>query len=184
MSERQKHGFAFEEAVKNILGVTENKSYTDKWDIGDSVSVKFIRENGSVDMGSMPRIVKALLSDTDFTMILGRHKNKVCTEVYELTFTPEVRKALLGQMTLENVEEADQQIKSFSLGLHSEARNYAKSWKALNKNNFGLLTAAPKIDSKSQRRLQCTINNTNLKRLFNLESSDRFSSLVGVSFDK
>lgn len=184
MSERQKHGFNFEDAVKELLGIKEEKSYTAKWDIGDCISVKFIREGGSVDMGSMPRIVEALSSDKPFTMILGRHENKVCTQVYELVFTDEVKKALLGKISLDSIEEADIVIKSFPYGKHQEARDFAKVWKQGNKKNFGLLTPAPKIDSHTQRRLQCTINNTNLKKLFDLTPSEKFSSLVGVSFAK
>lgn len=183
MSERQKHGFNFENAVKEVLGVDEEKSYTAKWDIGDSISVKFIREGGAIDMGSMPRVVKALM-EKDFTMILGRHKDKVCTEVYELVFDERVRKALLGSISLNSIEELDIVIKAFPRGKHEEAREYAKFWKKINKDKFGLLSPAPKIDSHTQRRIQCTINNSNLKKLFDLTPSEKFSSLIGVSFAK
>jgi hypothetical protein len=179
MAERQAHGFRFEDSVKRILGVEENKSYTDKWDIGSNISVKFISSKGTVDMGSVVRIFEAL-NNPGWTMILGTHTNKVCERVVEIEFTEEVCEALKGDLTLEDVTEFDRQVKSYGLGKHQEARDFAKQWKKEHKQ--GMLTIQPKIDSKTQRRVQCGINKTNLKKLFDLQQSERFAELVGEDF--
>lgn len=180
MSERQIHGFNFENAVKPLLGAQSN-SYTAEWDANDNISIKFIG-SGTIDMGSIIRVFTHL-QNPGWQMILGRHRNKVCHSVYELTFTEEVCKALRGDLSLEMVTEFDKTIKSFEVGQHREARTYAKVWKLANKFRMGLLTVQPKIDSKSQRRVQCGINNTAFEKLFpNAQLSKRFESLVGVNF--
>jgi len=180
MAERQQHGFNFENAVKSFLGA-QNNSYTAEWDAENNISIKFIG-SGTIDMGSIVRIFTHL-QNPGWTMILGRHSNKVCHSVYELTFTEEVCKALRGHLTLEMVTEFDNTVKSFVVGQHKEARAYAKMWKLANKLRMGLLTVQPKIDSKNQRRVQCGINNTAFKKLFpNAQLSKRFESLVGVNF--
>lgn len=182
MAERQIHGFRFEERVKEILEVNEHKPYNSSWDIGDSVSVKFISSTGTIDMGSVVRIFEAL-ERGNWTMVLGRHTNKVCDNVYELFFNKSICDDLMGQLTLEDVTEFDNAIKSFGEGLHNEARAYAKNWKQENKHKMGLLTIQPKIDSKRQRRVQCGINKTNLAKLFGeLTPCETFSALVGEKF--
>lgn len=180
MAERQRHGFNFEDAVKPILGEAGNH-YTAEWDVGTNTSIKFIG-SGTIDMGSIVRIFSHL-QNPGWYMILGRHNKKVCSAVYELTFTEEICKALMGGLTLADVTEFDTTIKSFGLGRHEEARAYAKEWKNANKTRTGLLTIQPKIDSKTQRRVQCGINNTNFKKLFpSVQLSEKFQSLVGVDF--
>jgi hypothetical protein len=181
MAERQAHGFRFEQKIKDILDVNEVKSYTSKWDIGDSISIKFISSRGTIDMGSVVRIFEAL-ERGNWTMILGRHTDKVCDAVYELFFTEEICKKLMGDLTLQDVVEFDNAIKSFGPGKHNEARAYAKAWKEENKHKMGMLTIQPKIDSKNQRRVQCGINRTNLEKLFELETCSTFEKLVGENF--
>lgn len=181
MSERQSHGFAFENRVKSLLGVTEEKSYTSKWDIGSNISVKFISSTGTVDMGSAVRIYESL-ENPGWKMILGRHVDKVCVDVFELEFTPEICEKLKGDFTSRDILAFDEAIKSFEVGRHVEAREFAKLWKAHMKKRMGLLTIQPKIDSRSQRRVQCGINRTNLQKLFNLTTSETFKSLIGENF--
>lgn len=181
MAERQAHGFRFESAVKEVLGVSDTKGYTAAFDIGEDISVKFIGK-GTVDMGSVVRIFEHCLKP-GWKMVLGRHSgNKVCSAVYELDFDEEVCSRLMGALSLEDVASFDAKVKSFPEGEHDAARKYAKAWKAEHKHKMGLLTIQPKIDSKSQRRVQCGINNTNLQKLFSLVPSDTFASLIGENF--
>jgi hypothetical protein len=55
---------------------------------------------------------------------------------------------------------------NFPEGKHEEARKFFKQWKKDNKDRLGLLTLSGKVDSKRQRRWQCSINKTNYKKLF------------------
>lgn len=181
MAERQAHGFKFEDKVKETLGIIDSAAYTAEWDIGDNTSVKYIAGTGSINMASVVRIVKAL-NNPGWTMILGRHDNKTCTKVSTIVFDKDTCETILGDLTLEQVQEFEEKIKSFPVGKHLEARAYAKNWKKENKGKTGLLTINPKIDSKSQRRVQCSINNTVLNKLFKVEQDARFTQLVGVNF--
>ena len=48
----------------------------------------------------------------------------------------------------------------------SQGIAFAKKWKKENAHKMGLLTITHKIDSKSQRRVQCNLNYSNYVRLF------------------
>tara|TARA_Y100000114_G_scaffold66331_1_gene60815 strand:- start:978 stop:1541 length:564 start_codon:yes stop_codon:yes gene_type:complete len=185
VSERQKHGFKFESQVINDLNLTPETSYTAEWDAYDSndtpISIKCIASTGTIDCGSVVRMFKHFKSP-GWDMILGRHANKVLKAVYRYSFTKEVCDALIGDLTLEDVQTFDRNIKSFKQGYHTEARKYAKDWKAEYKSKTGLLTVQPKIDSKTQRRVQCGINQTALSKLFSSTPYDSLQHLIGVNF--
>jgi hypothetical protein len=192
--ERQYHGFNFEDAVKKVLG-EEDRGYTAKFDIVHNempISVKFIRNGGSVDCGSFKRIwehcVNTIETGESWYMVLGRHEGKTCTTVYELEFTPERCKQVMGKLPTEEVYAVDKMLsqRTFPAGKEEadKARLFHRAWKAEWKHLFGKITPAPKVDTKTQRRMQCTINNTNLKYLFGetLVQSKRYEELVGVQF--
>ena len=188
--ERQVHGFNFQKAVQDILGV-KDLGYTSKFDIvhdGKDISVKFIGVGNSVDCGSFKRIWQACLNTVEtresWYMILGRHVDYVCTAVYELELTPEVCKAIMGDLPTEEVYGICEiiSLKHWPIGHHNEAREVAEQWKAEWKHLFGKISPARKIDSKKQRRMQCTINKTHLNSLFDLVPSKTFESLVGKNF--
>lgn len=181
MSARQIHGFKFEDAVKKILNIQEEKSYTSKWDIGDSISVKYIKVGGSIMMGDIKRQFEPLQTLTS-VIILGRHQDRVCTDVCEVEVTAEIWSKLHGSLTLEEVTAFDKKLKSFPVGQHLEARAYAKEWIANNKHKIGMLTVNPKIDRNAQRRVQCSINTTNFNILFNVSTSPKFKVLIGGDF--
>ena len=187
--ERQVHAFKFEDQIKIDLDVVEEeKGYIDEWDIGTNVSVKFIKEKGPIAGSDILRMLKHL--DTvietgdSFFMILGRHINKKCSAVYELEFTPEICKALKGQLTTELIKEFADQVKHDFKGPENEkaCQLFHKQWKEEHKHLMGKLTVNPKVNS-TNRRVQCSINMRNYNSLFgNIEPSDKFQHLVGVDF--
>jgi len=189
--ERQYHGFNFEDAVKKVLG-EEDRGYTAKFDIVHNempISVKFIRNGGSVDCGSFKRIwehcVNTIETGESWYMVLGRHEGKNCTAVYELEFTPERCKQVMGKLPTEEVYTVCDLISlsTFPVGEHAECRATAQEWKTKWKHLFGKITPAPKVDSGSQRRMQCTFNNTCVKFLFgDLVQSEKYKKLVGAQF--
>ena len=184
---RQAHGFRFEKSVIEELNLIPEKSYTAKWDAygPDSIpiSIKCISLTGNVDCGSITRMFEHFL-DPGWDMIVGRHLNKVLQSVYRYTFTKEVCDALIGQLTLEDVKEFDTQVKGYPKGYHEEARKYAKTWKTENKPRMGLLTVQPKIDSKTQRRVQCGINRSTLIKLFPTKPYEPLVRLIGKDFGR
>ena len=184
-NERQAHGFRFESQVVNDLNLIPETSYTAKWDAYDTddtpISIKCISLTGTIDCGSVVRMFEHFNSP-GWDMIVGRHLNKVLKAVYRYSFTKEICDALMGDLTVEDVRAFDENIKSFEQGRHTEARAYAKSWKAAHKSRTGLLTVQPKIDSKTQRRVQCGINRTALNKLFSPIPYEGLSHLIGVDF--
>ena len=65
-------------------------------------------------------------------------------------------------------KEFDKKIKTFPAGKlgQSEGITFAKKWKKDRKDRMGLLTITHKIDSKTQRRIQCNLNYKNYIKLF------------------
>lgn len=185
-TERQAHGFRFETAVINELNLTVYGDYTSTWDALDKetpISIKCISSTGNIDCGSVVRMFEHF-NNPGWEMIVGRHQNKILTSVHRYLFDKEVCDKLTGDLTLEEVRDLDSCIKTFGEGHHEEAREVAKEWKAENKSRMGLLTIQPKIDSKRQRRVQCGINRSAIKKLFPYSELEQLQHLIGVNFGK
>lgn len=179
MSEVQKHGFDFEDWVKKIVFKIDdpNSKYTDKWDIDTMVldnkipvSVKLMGEKNAVEFSSALRMWK---NTEEFILILGRWKQvnkntKKITSIDEINITKDILDKFKGQITLEEITEFDKKIKSFPHGKDGQKNGiiFAKKWKNDRKEKMGLLTITHKIDSKDQRRVQCSLNYTNYLKLF------------------
>ena len=73
-----------------------------------------------------------------------------------------------GDISLEEIKEFDKKIKTFPAGKVGQKLGieFAKQWKAERKDRIGLLTITHKIDSKTQRRIQCNLNYSNYIKLF------------------
>ena len=185
-NERQAHGFRFEERVIEELNLVPEGDYTAKWDAYDSntpISIKCISLTGNIDCGSIVRMFEHFLNP-GWDMILGRHQNKVLRAVFRYSFTEQICKDLIGDLTLEDVKGFDEGVKSFPRGYHDEARIYAKDWKREYKPKMGLLTVQPKIDSIVQRRVQCGINGTSVLKLFSDTPYLPLVGLIGVDFGR
>jgi len=176
MSEVQNHGFVFENWVKSILGVQElATNYTQKWDIpGETpISVKCMGITNALEFGSTVRIWEI---DETFTLVIGRWKQvglkKIIISIDEIDLRPDDLSKMKGGITLEEIKEFDKRIKSFPAGKDGQRDGiaFANQWKKDRKNRMGLLTITHKIDSKSQRRIQCNLNYKNYIQLFGIPS--------------
>jgi hypothetical protein len=70
-SARQLHGFEFEDYIITKFGLTKSKSYTSEYDAyekGVPVSIKYIKEKGSIDLGDYFRNAN---KKQDFIMYVG-----------------------------------------------------------------------------------------------------------------
>ena len=173
MSERQNHGFKFQAEIEQLFGVAPS-SYTAKWDIENSntlISVKMIKNSGAIELGSLLRFYENI---SPFTMIIAWHNNSKIVGVESVEFTEDILKLLKGSLSLEEITTAHKtlSIANFPLGSHELARAYFKEWKQLNKSKIGLITPTGKVDSKSQRRWQGSINQTNWLKLFKTKSNN------------
>ena len=170
MPESQLHGFAWEDEIKrSAFRMETSVNYTGAHDIPKEFNIFNANENisvkttgsGTVCMGDALRLFR-YSPDEKHTCILVRYKQeadrKVLTSTYELDL--DNRPLLWGSVTLEDVVELDALVRSMPSGtrdatIDAEIRRKKKELNALS----GMIRFNPKIDSKSQRRLQCSIPN-------------------------
>lgn len=193
MPESQQHGNIWEDAIKKqVYQITEKIPYTAKFDIPkeynkhnptENVSIKTTQLK-SVDMGDALRMVQ----NTEPTSLLViRYKQleekKRLNELVHCQMPP--REILFGSVTMEEVEQLNKMIKAVPKGkpeetLLQEIHAYKDT---LNKKS-GYAFFRPKLDSQSQRRLQCSI--TDLEGLLQknpglLRERNSEGTLYGVS---
>lgn len=161
---RQNHGFIFENWVK-VTCAKKSKGYGYKWDIPKEwnptahdgpISVKSIKWGSSICLGDAIRQYDIYI---DFTMIVGfwdkvDRKIKVI-DIVEVPITNSTWRSLWGNISIDNLEELDKIIKDRDIH-YEDVRTNAKQYKDQLSNS--IITLNPKIDSKVQRRLQCSIS--------------------------
>lgn len=174
MVEVQFHGFSFEKWVRENLFEGYTGNYMQEWDIppdynrhpaisenmrGIPVSVKSAKYGSPIGLGDINR-QRAI--NQPFLMIVGFWKQRTPTEkwIEEIgcaLFLPVEWNSLWGALDAIRIREIDLLIKDHSISFE-QARQKAKEWKkevaAPSDCHF---VVNPKIDSKSQRRIQCSL---------------------------
>lgn len=168
MPESQKHGFLWESEIKtNVFGLTGLDTYTAVHDIdrnrnnlnpNENVSIK-TTGNATLCMGDALRVFD-YEDGVEHTCIAiqyeQREQQKVLTSVYEIDLTK--REILWGGVTKQDVEELDRLVRSMPANRRDPELDKAIAHKKKELNaKSGAIRFNPKIDSKSQRRLQCSI---------------------------
>ena len=174
MVEVQKHGFSFEEWVRSTFFDGYEGIYMRKWDIPPDynkhqlipehlrkvpVSVKAAKYGSPISLGD---IIRQRTIDHSFVMIAGFWKQKTLKEksfeeIEAVLFTPQLWDSLWGNLKVEDIRPTDTLIKDQSVD-YSEARKIAKDWKQSHVEPSGsTIVVNPKIDSKKQRRIQCSL---------------------------
>jgi hypothetical protein len=184
-TERQGHGKAFEDwVVETFLEERKIPSHTDKWDAegatfkeefkehtgfynGLPISIKTCKFNQSVNFGDA---IRQFENNQDFLLIVGFWKQagnskkivqvvakKVGSEEWHNLFVDFETEKEKGpehckKRTRDKIQELDKTIKTTEG--YKEARKKARTEKAEIKSR---MTLNPKIDSKKQRRLQCSL---------------------------
>lgn len=197
MSTNQLHGKTFErEVITTCFGVSEdeadNFSSTAVFDIpfgittclhptGDPVSIKTAAVNAA------KRAAVVCLSDArrvwswnhPLILVVGIYSQegvkKIFHTVYEfhLQLSQKERGLLYGELTLAEVTTFHETLKTFGFGEHARARAWAKAEKRRLASKTGAIQLNPKIDSKMQRRLQCSVRLTLLVEA--CEQTERFT---------
>ena len=174
MTEVQIHGFTFEKWVRDTLFEGYDGDYMRKWDVpaevnknpslppqwrGMPVSIKTARYGSPIGLGD---VLRQRQIEIPFLMIAGfwhqrMPSNKWIEEIGVACFSVADWAALWGQLSLDELRSIDAVVKNLGLP-HTEVRQRAREWK---KTTAAVATSTlvvnPKIDSKSQRRIQCSL---------------------------
>lgn len=165
--EVQSHGLVFEKWVRDtFFGGYVPPGYTQKWDIpakvnkshgGVPVNPKATKYGTPVDLGDALRQFDIA---EPFILVIGYWRQEGDTKrfvnIAAPTITPEQWKKLWGPVTRAHLEKLDALIKDRSLD-YREARERAQAMKRTAPFNQSVIVFNPKIDSKTQRRLQCSL---------------------------
>ncbi len=166
--ERQAHGFSFEQYAREKYNVKLNENYTGKWDgsyNGEPISIKTEKFGSDVEMADIFRNMNV---DSDFYLLVGfweDNKDNVVEErllhinggEYSNLFNKEMSgqfKDLLDNITNDKSDDARWK---------KEITALKKEWQDSTPN---LVRPRFKRDHKSQKRIQCAINNKDFYNYF------------------
>lgn len=195
MVQSQSHGFILaenpiRELVFNLPREANNTDIHDipmeknKFDLNENISIKST-SGSSIDCGDILRFFDYDMKKKN-TIICVKYKQienkKVIKKIYEINYNEEMHKFLFGTITKEELTAYINFVKSIEYGkCNKETRDkYIDEKKKLQKYHNMQINISPKVDSKSQRRVQCSIPNFNssLKKYITYSSSDDIPNLV------
>jgi len=165
MPERQKHGFDFEKYIAGQYNVILNSSYTSKWDgelNGHPVSIKHIKKGNAVDLADLFRQASI---EEDFYMFLDYYTDTsdeihilyIPANEWKKYFMPLKDFETLFKNALNNVSNDPKDDNKWT-ALRKECVDYWRN------NTNQIITVNGKRDHKTQKRWQCSINNTNMHK--------------------
>jgi hypothetical protein len=176
MTRNQLHGKTFEDFIK-ACGLFPGSA-----DGGRSVTASFDIEAKFDKQRGLPTSIKSTGSDTvglsdarrfwqideAYRMIVGRYQQedgvKVFDQAHEFLLDPLILAELRGDISYEEVKVFHHglSLDAFPKGSHEEARVWAQAQKEVYVGRGNAIILNPKIDSKKQRRLQCSVSLTTL----------------------
>ena len=165
--EVQQHGLMLETWVRDtFFDGYKSASYTQKWDIpadankhhgGVPVNPKAAKYGTPVDLGDALRQISI---DEPFILVIGFWQQEDYTKRFVNIVAPRIEpagwKKLWGPVTLADVRRLDAVIKDKSL-TPEQARAASLKIKSAPPFSESVIVFNPKIDSKTQRRLQCSL---------------------------
>jgi len=193
--EVQQHGLAFETWIRDTFfdGYVP-PGYTQKWDIpaeanlrhgGVPVNPKAAKYRTPVDLGDALRqydITEPFILAVGYWVQEGDEKRFV--NIVAPRIEPDAWRRLWGPVTRADLERLDAVIKDRSL-TYREARKQAQAIKDAPPFTHAVIVMNPKIDSKGQRRLQCSLRSDDLYQHLAPEAPtgvQKTPSLWGVPF--
>lgn len=170
MAARQKHGFVFEDYIrKNHLDIKPKMNWdvcpSDNYHTNKALSIKCIEWKNCIALGDAYIQYKI---DTDFELIVcfwvKEKEMKKIVNLNLIEISKQQWRKMWGTMTEQKIRYLDKLIKDSSCRmisgrkLKSFRKRIQKEKKEILKNYNGRITLNPKIDSKNQRRLQCSLS--------------------------
>lgn len=165
----QLHGKKVEDIIKSTFPGSSDyqRTSTSKFDIEGrfdkllnlDTSIKTSKKD-SIELADARRFWQL---NQKFRLIVATYKQvgnkKNFNKIYEIVFTPEMLQELRGSISFDTVNDFHNKLLTFPEGQHTQAREFAKNHKnELYANNTSSICLNPKIDSKTQRRLQCSLS--------------------------
>jgi len=174
-TQSQSHGLFWDSDIRTaVFGLNQCINDTKKYDIEaeenkfdheENVSIK-TSSNNNIDCGDILRFFNGDFSKK-YTIILIRYEQKSDTkcikEIIEIAYTSWLRDHLFGTITLEVLQQYVDFVKAIPSGPVGEEikKEYKFKKNALQKDYNMAINISPKVDSKSQRRVQCSIPKVN-----------------------
>ena len=170
--EVQAHGNSYEnDVIMSRTGYTKDEydalkggGYTDEFDLVSGLIVDY---NGSVKSTGNNTIdcadIQKKMEHTEYNLIVGQYDqvgdSKVFHTEYEFYITPADYGMLWGKMKKEHIDAFVGYVKSIPKGKEAqqETKLARKVFKEEIEDKQALYTINAKVDSKSQRRVQCSL---------------------------
>jgi len=163
MAARQNHGFNFQKLIRAQHGLETKENHREKWDMEDPTtvftSIKCMGGLGT-ELSSLEVFYE---NEYPYWWTVARHKNYRIYAIDHVYISKELLQTLKGDVPLDYVKEkyAALNATNWPLGTHQEAREWATQVQKDVKKFKSPITWLKKIDSKTQRRWQCSINGKN-----------------------
>jgi len=171
--EVQAHGNAYEDRVirertgmsKEEYDALKPNGYTSEFDLSKGQVVDY---NGSIKTTKNNTIccsdVVRKMTHTNYRLIVGQYnqvgKEKVFHTEYEFFITPDDDKMLWGKMNIQEVREFVEYVKSIPAGKDGQlkTKSHRQMLQEQIQDTEALFKLNPKVDSKNQRRVQCSLH--------------------------
>lgn len=160
MSERQGHGFSYEEYIKGKYGIESGGNYTAEWDgylDGKPVSIKTKKKGGAVEMSDFFRNAN---KEEDFYLIVGFWEGEKTNIVEEYVLYIN-KNFWVSQFDIGLVELFRGVFDGITNSYEDDAKwklritEYKERWK----ETESIINVHFKRDHKTQKRVQCSIKN-------------------------
>lgn len=170
-TQSQAHGLFWDNEIREkVFELPSCKNDTTKYDIccsdnkydsNENVSIKTTKSS-NIDCGDILRFYNGDFTNK-YTIILIKYSQngnkKIIDEIVEIDYNEELRNYLFGSITEEILTNYVKSIKSIPKGPVSvDIKNTYKLLKNQLQSMYNMnINISPKVDSKSQRRVQCSI---------------------------
>jgi len=174
-TQSQAHGLFWDNEIREkVFELPKCKNDTKKYDIcceenkynhSENVSIK-TSSNNNIDCGDILRFFNGDF-DNNYTIILIRYtqlnNQKKINEIIEINYNLELRNYLFGSITEDILTNYVKLIKTIPNGpVNTEVKQTYKKLKTQLQNEHNMrINISPKVDSKTQRRVQCSIPKVN-----------------------
>jgi hypothetical protein len=179
-TQSQSHGLFWDNEIRQkVFGLPLCKNDTKKFDIdchenkfnhSENISIKTSGCN-NIDCGDIVRFYdRDRDKNKDITIMLIRYSQinnqKTIKEIMEINYNEQMKNILFGDVTRDVLESYVKHVKDIPSGIVSDEtkKDYKNKKNEIQEQYKMRINISPKVDSKSQRRVQCSI--TKIDELF------------------